>query len=200
MHPASGFHKSHEKIFILNRMTNQKIDIELLLGYKMTGDLKIIGELFRRYTTLVYGVCLKYLRDRDEAKDAVMQIFEKLIHTLKTHEVETFKSWLYVSARNHCLMQLRSKKGKFRDEIAADMENQLLLHLEPDEELEENLEKLEKCMEQLVAEQKKCIRLFYIEEKCYKEIETYTGYDFNQVKSFIQNGKRNLKICLEANG
>src|SRR6266566_90811 len=106
-------------------MAAPKSDGELILLYKKTRNLSLIGELYTRYTALVYGVCLKYLKDRDEAKDASMQLFEKLIDALKTHEVENFKGWLYVSTRNHCLMHIRSKKGKFKDEISvSDMENQ----------------------------------------------------------------------------
>lgn len=179
-------------------MTLPKTDSELLIDYKTSGRPEIIGELFKRYTSLVFGVCLKYLKDRDEAKDAVMQIFEKLITDLLSHEVANFKGWLYVSARNYCLMQLRSKKGKFREEISeGSMENLYLLHPEADPEPEENLEKLKKCVEQLAADQQQCVRLFFLEEKCYREIETITRFDYKQVKSFIQNGKRNLKNCME---
>ena len=182
-------------------MATPKTDGELILLYKKTGNLALIGELYTRYTALVYGVCLKYLKDRDEAKDASMQLFEKLIETLKSHEVENFKSWLYVSARNYCLMQIRSKKGKFKEEIfALDVENQFLMHPEEENGLEENLEKLEECISKLVDGQRECVRLFYLDEKCYKEITIITGFDLNQVKSFIQNGKRNLKICMEENG
>lgn len=182
-------------------MAAPKTDNDLVFLYKKTNDLSVIGELYSRYTSLVYGVCLKYLRDRDEAKDAAMQLFEKLIETLKSHEVENFKSWLYVSARNHCLMQIRSKKGKFKEEIdILNMENQFLLHHQEGNELEDNLDKLEECIKRLIDDQQKCVRLFYLNEKCYKEITVITGFDLNQVKSFIQNGKRNLKICMEANG
>ena len=182
-------------------MAAPKSDSELIFIYKKTNDLSVIGELYTRYTALVYGVCLKYLKDRDEAKDASMQLFERLIETLKSHEIENFKSWLYVSARNHCLMQIRSKKGKFKEEIdALDVENQFLLHPQEENELEEDLDKLEECMKQLIEEQQKCVRLFYLNEKCYKEITVVTGFDLHQVKSFIQNGKRNLKICMEENG
>ncbi len=182
-------------------MTVRKSDSELLYLYKKTGNLSLIGELYTRYTALVYGVCLKYLKDRDEAKDASMQLFEKLIETLKIHEVENFKSWLYVASRNHCLMQIRSKKGKFKQEISTlDMENQFFLH--PDEEngLEEDLAKMEECINKLIDGQKECVRLFYLDERCYKEISVLTKFDLNKVKSFIQNGKRNLKICMEENG
>ncbi len=175
-------------------------DSELLYQYKKDGELAHLGELFSRYKSLVYSVCLKYLKDRDESKDAVMQLFEKLIQTLKHHEVDNFKSWLYVTTRNHCLMHIRARKGKFTQEFSHEvMENQLLLHPEDEPELEGNLTKLEKCIETLVNEQKQCIQLFFLQEKCYKEIVQFTGFDSNQVKSFIQNGKRNLKICIERN-
>ena len=175
-------------------------DSELLAQYKITGDVEVIGELFSRYTSLLYGVCLKYLRDRDDSKDAVMQVFEKLIQTLRQHEIENFKSWLYVITRNHCLMQIRAKKGKMTEDISSNlMESELVLHLEEETELEGNLTKLEKCIQQLVNEQKHCVQLFFLDQKCYKDITGLTGFDLNQVKSFIQNGKRNLKICMEKN-
>ncbi len=177
------------------------LDSDLLLQYRSSGDVQILGELFSRYTSLIYGVCLKYLKDRDDSKDAVMQVFEKLVVTLREHEIENFKSWLYVTSRNHCLMQIRAKKGKMTEEISTNlMESDLILHLEEETELESNLSKLEKCIEQLTNEQKHCVQLFYIDQKCYKDITVQTGFNLNKVKSFIQNGKRNLKICMERNG
>lgn len=173
-------------------------DNEIIERYQKSGDISLIGSLFTRHTTLVYGVCLKYLKDRETAKDAVMQVFEKLITSLKSHEIENFKAWLYVTARNHCLMELRHKKGKFMEEISPIlMENDFLLHHEVDEEREENLKKMEDCIAKLIEGQQQCVRLFYLEEKCYKEISSLTGFEMGQVKSFIQNGKRNLKICME---
>jgi RNA polymerase sigma factor (sigma-70 family) len=177
---------------------NELTDQELLAQYKLSGDVKWVGVLYNRYTSLVYGVCLKYLKDREEAKDAVMQLFEKLTTTLKTHEVEFFKSWLYVTARNHCLMQLRAKKGKHTEQISPTlMEISAEAHLEEQDEMESNLGKLDSCIEKLTAEQKACVKMFFLQQKCYKDITVLTGYDLNKVKSFIQNGKRNLKICME---
>ena len=176
-------------------------DQELIQRYKGSGQLTIVGELYNRYMTLVYGVCLKYLKDREESKDAVMQIFEKLLSSLREHDVGNFKAWLYTTSRNHCLMQLRAKKGKnFQEITEIFMETGAALHLEDDTEMESNLSKLENCIEQLVAEQKSCIRLFYLQQKCYKDIVALTGFDDNKVKSYIQNGKRNLKICMDQNG
>lgn len=175
-------------------------DSELIQRYKESGELTILGELYNRYMALVYGVCLKYLKDREESRDAVMQIFEKLITSLREHDVEYFKSWLYVTSRNHCLMQLRARKGKNFEEISLHlMESDASTHLEEEPEMESNLSKLEHCIEQLVAEQKHCVTLFYMQQKCYKEIVQLTGFDDNKVKSYIQNGKRNLKICMEQN-
>lgn len=180
---------------------NASSDVELVAQYKVSGDLAVVGTLFNRYMTMVYGVCMKYLKNREESRDATMQIFEKLIVSLREHEITHFKSWLYVTSRNHCLMALRARKGQNFDEISSDfMENGLLLHLQEEPEMETNLIKLEKCIEHLVAEQKHCVTLFYMQQKCYKEIVQITGFDDSKVKSYIQNGKRNLKLCMEKNG
>jgi RNA polymerase sigma-70 factor (ECF subfamily) len=206
MAPA-GFHTRHQYFFYyFSKMLSSKDystlpDVELVAQYKATGDQALVGVLYNRYMTLVYGVCLKYFKDREESRDAVMQIFEKLMVSLKEHEINHFKSWLYATSRNHCLMALRAKKGKNFEEISPNfMENGLLLHLQEETELETNLVKLERCIEHLVAEQKDCVTLFYMQQKCYKEIVQITGFDDNKVKSYIQNGKRNLKLCMERNG
>lgn len=176
-------------------------DAELLVLYKHSKDLAVVGELFNRYMPMVYAVCVKYLRDREESRDAAMQIFEKLVTTLLQHEVEHFKSWLYVTSRNHCLMQIRARKGKNFGEIPPNfMENDPALHPGDEPETEANLSKLERCIETLANEQKRCVQLFYLEQKCYRDISRLTGYDDGKVKSYIQNGKRNLKICMERNG
>jgi RNA polymerase sigma factor (sigma-70 family) len=176
-------------------------DEELVALYKKSEALDIVGELYNRYMALTFGVCLKYLKDREESRDAVMQIFEKLMVSLKEHEISQFKGWLYVTARNYCLMQLRSRKGKKTEEISPFlMETDAEMHLQEGPEKEANLTKLEKCIETLGSEQKQCVQLFYIQQKCYKEITESTGFDLNKVKSHIQNGKRNLKLCMERNG
>ena len=176
-------------------------DEELVQLYKQSEGLDIVGELYNRYTALTYGVCLKYLKDREESRDAVMQIFEKLIVTLKEHEISQFKGWLYVTARNHCLMQIRARKGKNFEEISPLlMETGSFGHLQDGPEIETNLSKLEKCIDALAEDQKQCVQQFYLQQKCYREIAEATGFDLNKVKSHIQNGKRNLKICMEKNG
>ncbi len=183
---------------LLTSSNHELSDTTLLDRYRQSNDLTLLGVLYQRYMTLVYGVCLKYLKDREESRDAVMQIFEKLIGSLKAHEVTHFKSWIYVTARNHCLMKLRAEKGKKSIEISETlMETDSLIHLDDEPELEVNLSKLEKCIETLVAEQKQCVALFYLQQRCYKDIVELTGHDDKKVKSYIQNGKRNLKICME---
>ncbi len=184
-------------MFFRQKPSNES-DETLIQHFRKTGELHIVGELYTRYTSLIYGVCLKYLKERDEAKDAVMQLFEKLPGMLKAHEVSHFRSWLYVSARNHCLMQIRSKKGKFTEELTDRVvESEYILHPDGEPELENDLTRLEKCIEELSEEQKQCVKLFFLDEHCYKEIVEKTGFDMNKVKSYIQNGKRNLKICME---
>lgn len=178
--------------------TDHLNDKELIARYKRTGELELVAQLFDRYMPLIYGVCLKYLKNREESRDATMQLFEKLAETLNNHAIEHFKSWLYATTRNHCLMILRASKGKNFVEISdIHMETEVVLHPFEEPMLERNLIKLERCIDQLAGEQKQCVRLFYLKKKCYNEICTETGYEMNQVKSYIQNGKRNLKICME---
>ena len=178
-------------------------ETEILAAYRRTGEVRLIGELYQPYMQLVFSVCYKYLQDEEESKDAVMNIFEKLVLDLKIHDVDNFKSWLHSVARNHCLMLLRSQKIFVPvGEITEDNESDFETYQASNEEvlqLDGNLTALEKCMETLIPEQKVSINLFFTEEKCYREISEQTGFDFNKVKSYIQNGKRNLKICIEKN-
>lgn len=173
-------------------------DTELVDIYREKGDLKVLAILYQRYMELVYGVCLKYLKDPELAKDAVMQIFEELVHKLRMHQVENFRGWLHMLAKNHCLMQLRSPKNlKTTEWNPGIMQSEENPHLNGMLTREENLEKLEDCIQGLPAEQKKAVTLFYLEEKCYNDIVTATGLEWNTVRSLIQNGRRNLKICME---
>lgn len=178
-------------------------DDELLTLYRSKGDLDILGELYKRYMVLVYGVCMKYLRNRDDSQDAVMQIFETLLRDIPRFEIRNFKSWLYGVSRNHCLMKLRKDVAERNrhDKISAEffMESTLVQH--PIEETENAAlqEQLSICMEQLRTAQRRCIELFYYQHLCYKEIAAMLKVDENKVKSHIQNGKRNLKICIESN-
>ena len=147
---------------------------------------------------LLYAVCLKYLKEQETAKDAVMAVFEELASKLKKHEVDNFKGWLYMLTKNHCLMQLRSAK-RFQTKEFDGERMQLTedVHLNGMLEKESQLNGLEKCMETLSDEQRKMIDLFYLQEKCYNEISESTGLEWNKVRSLIQNGRRNLKICME---
>jgi len=177
-------------------------DRDLQLQFRSTSDLDSLGELYSRYMPLVYGVCLKYLKNRDDSKDAVMQIFEKLINDLPDYEILNFKSWLYVLVKNFCLMQLRSNQAKdkkmklFQNEYENFMEIDDFPH-PIDESESENNKALNDCIQKLKNDQKICIELFYYNNKSYREIMELQGFDENKVKSLIQNAKRNLKICLE---
>lgn len=176
----------------------QRSDKDLMKQYKQNTDLKVLGTLYLRYMELVYGVCLKYYRDPEESKDAVMNIFEELIEKLKVHDVENFKSWLHVVAKNHCLMELRKKnRVKTIDIDPGLMQSSEEMHHNGVIEKEEQLTLMEDCLETLPEEQKKSVQLFYLQNKCYNEIAELTGLEWNKVRSQIQNGKRNLRLCME---
>jgi RNA polymerase sigma-70 factor (ECF subfamily) len=185
----------------LKTISNPAItDSELVAAYRQNGDLQVLASLYQRYMELVYGVCLKYLPDTEQAKDAVMQVFEELVEKLKKHEVDNFKSWLYTVAKNHCLMQLRSQKNKKTVSLAPElMQSGEELHLNGALQKEAEFKKLERCLQTLSAEQQQTVQLFYLQQKCYNEIVEETGLDWKKVRSLIQNGRRNLKICMEKN-
>ena len=175
-------------------------DLSLVAAYQESGDLEVLGTLYNRYMHLVFGVCFNYFKDEEQSKDAVMQIFEELIKKLRVHQVQNFKSWLHVLTRNHCLMALRKSSKNPTVSIEDNfVENDEFVHLDIDNTKETQLTIMEKCMETLSEEQRKSVDLFYLQEKCYKEVADITGYDMLKVKSYIQNGKRNLKICIEKN-
>jgi len=180
-------------------MAGTNRDITLLESYRRTGDTEVLGELYRPYMPLVYGVCLKYLKDRDRSQDAVMDIFESLVSKLREQEVANFKSWLHVVTRNHCLMILRSAayKREMENMPVSVMEFTLPAHHENGRMPEGDLRALKRCIEKLKNEQKECVSMFYLEELSYREITERTRFDLKKVKSHIQNGKRNLKNCME---
>jgi RNA polymerase sigma-70 factor (ECF subfamily) len=190
---------------LFNEKYNHYSDSELILEYKHSTERVLVGILYKRYAHLVLGLCFKYLKDEEEAKDAVMHIFEKLMDDLLKHDVKYFKSWLYTFSKNHCLMVIRSRQSKLKKEMdlkvhaSSFMETDTNWHLKSHEAKEEELSALEQAVEELNEEQRKCIRLFYLQEKSYQEVSALTGYTMNEVKSFIQNGKRNLKLKLEKN-
>jgi RNA polymerase sigma factor (sigma-70 family) len=179
-----------------------KSDEELAAAYKLSGDKQLVGELFDKHVKTVYGVCLFYFRDKDIAKDAVMSIFEKLLVALTKHEVKNFKGWLSFVVRNYCISELRKNKQHIKvsehyldfeikdpvleeEEIIAGVKDELLLN------------HLQECLPLLKENQRICVELFYLKNHSYQEIENLTTFTLNEVKSYIQNGKRNLKLFIQ---
>ena len=185
------------ELTFIRKILSAEDDHVLVQLYRKEGNIDTLGELYNRYMELVYGVCLKYMKEPEDAKDCVINIFEELIIKLKKYEVDNFKGWLYQLAKNHCLMKLRGKKNQPYVIDADIMHLQENIHLDGVMEKETQLNTMEYCIEQLPHEQKQAIELFYLKEKCYKEIADSTHTDINKVRSFIQNGRRNLKICME---
>ena len=181
-------------------MSSQKLhdigDSELLQNFYSDHDNKWLGILLPRYTLLLLGVCMKYLKNEEDAKDCVQQIFLKVIGELHKYKVEYFKSWIYMIAKNHCLMKLRDKNKTFvnlNEQLAAPEGEDISLHIEKNNTLND----VETALTKLSKEQQHCVTLFYLQKKSYSEISVITGFTMMQVKSHIQNGKRNLRLLLE---
>jgi RNA polymerase sigma factor (sigma-70 family) len=192
--------RHYKKCFIFKAVSKDRYDHitdnELLEKFYSDHDNQWLGIVLQRYTLLLLGVCMKYLKNEEEAKDSVQQIFLKAITELGKYKVVYIKSWLYMVARNHCLMKLRDKHVFISVE-----ENTQLTAPETDRkelaDKEVTLTLLESSLEELNPEQKTCVTLFYLQKKSYQEIVESTGYSLSQVKSYIQNGKRNLKLLVE---
>lgn len=183
-------------VFKLNKHSLQT-DEELLGNYIATSNQEVLGKLYARYIPLVYGLSLKYLQHQQDAEDAVMQIYEELIDKCLKHEITNFKSWLYSVAKNHCLQIIRKSKPKFFEEISNQVvETEPFLHLIEDSVDKEKEQALSRCLAGLPKDQLKCITSFFFDNCSYADIVLMTGYTLNKVKSYIQNGKRNLKTCM----
>lgn len=175
-------------------------DENLVAQYLQTENKELIAILFKRYTHLVYGVCLQYLKDKDQCKDAVMEIFESLFEKLTKHHVFSFKNWLYSVSRNHCLMTIRKtasyNRSKERSAISGGDDLVEPFDHPWEETIATNERVIHSAVNNLCTEQRLCVSMMYLEDKSYKDITALTGYTLNQVKSHIQNGKRNLKNYL----
>ena len=187
-------------LFRPDKSKNTQDDAALITLYKKNGDKKTIEILFERYSHLVFGVCMKYLKDEEESRDAVLVIFENLLEDLKKFEIKNFSSWIHAVARNYCLMHLRKQKSLFRQHNEYELEvissPGHSMDRSEEEQLDNMLNHLRTAIQDLNEEQRACIELFYLHGKCYNDVADLTGFTLNQVKSFIQNGKRNLKLML----
>ena len=177
-------------------------DEELLQDFQEKNNQQSLATLYLRYAHLVYGVCMKYFKDGEASKDASMEIYQEIRIKLTAHQVDNFKGWLYVVAKNYCLMQLRKRNKNIVVEFdnSGFVQSEDFSHLDAVLEKENDFKKLEACIDQLNEEQNKVIQLFYLQQKCYNDIVDTTGMDWNKVRSLVQNGRRNLKICMEKNG
>lgn len=189
-------------MWLFNKKVNRS-DEELVTAFKQTGNKNLFADLFKNHVNTIYGTCLFYLQDKDEAKDAVMNIFEKLMVELKQNDIKNFKGWLSFVVRNHCISAIRKKNSvqkntksyydyEYKD---ASYEEETKIDSVTDERM---LQHLQDCLPKLKEAQRKCIELFYLKGMSYQQISELTSYETNEVKSYIQNGKRKLKILIEA--
>ena len=178
-------------------------DEELLKHYKKSGNKELFADLFKKHVSVVYGTCLFYLQDKDEAQDATMQLFEKLLLDINNREIDNFKGWLSFVIRNHCISIIRKNKSQNKNIKSyyefeyedANYETEEKINAVSDDVM---LENMKLCLPKLKESQRVCVELFYLNNKSYQDIANQTGFTLNEIKSYIQNGKRNLKLLLDA--
>jgi len=190
-------------MWLINRKNYHGLeDQELIAAYRKKDDRKALGVLFDRYSHLVFGVCMKYLKNEEDARDATMSVYEKLMEDLKRFEVQKFSNWIHSVARNYCLMQLRSRKAMYHVDEEEGLgwdgitESHQPSHLNFESDKEKELQLMEEGIKNLSEEQRICIELFYLKNYCYQDVAEISGFSMHEVKSYIQNGKRNLKIYM----
>lgn len=177
-------------------------DEELLRHYKQSGNKDLFADLFKKHVSVVYGTCLFYLQDKDEAQDATMQLFEKLMLDINNREIDNFKGWLSFVVRNHCISIIRKNKSQNKNIKSyyefeyedANYETEEKINSVSDDVM---LENMKQCLPKLKENQRLCVELFYLNDKSYQDIANQTGFTMNEIKSYIQNGKRNLKLLIE---
>ena len=173
-------------------------DKELLQRFYQDHDNEWLGILLQRYTMLLLGVSMKYLKNEEEARDCVQQVFLKVIGELHKYKVDYFKSWIYMIAKNHCLMKLRDGRkytSPIDERILSAPEE--TIDTDVHQQKDKQLSTMAAALQQLNKEQQQCVTLFYLQKKTYQQIAGQTGFSLLQVKSHIQNGKRNLKKIME---
>ena len=180
----------------------QLSDEALLKRYLLQSDTQTLGILYERYMPLLYGICLKYLKDQMAAEDAVIQVYEQVARKIAESDVQNFKAWVCTVARNHCLMQLRKDKNMqvehFDPTASRNFDSADFMFPAEAQEREMQLLLMEKCLEALIEAQKTKVKMFYFEDRSYSEISALTHTDLGTVRSHIQNGRRNLKNCMES--
>ena len=190
---------------IKSQVLSNLTDEQLIAEYQATSKSEYVGELYNRYVHLVYGICYKYTKNKEESKDISMNVFEKILSHLPSTEIQMFKKWLYITTKNQCLTYLRDRNNKV-DQTAdwEELEKKSKFFVENEDFLSHNNEhaeeeKIHAALMELKPDLRTCMDLFFYKDKSYKEIAEKTGYTIKQIKSFLQNGKRKLKMILESN-
>ena len=184
-------------MFLRRKVSEPLTDEDLVLRIR-GGHQASLGHLWDRYAHLLFGVGMRYLNDTERSKDEVLELFSGLGGQLQKHEVKHFRSWVYTVMRNRCLQAIRGQhrtleaSEQLRSEAAEDSQH-ASLH-------EATLQQMELAIDALKHGQRECIRLFYLERLSYHEVAERSGYDLEQVRSHLQNGRRNLRIQLERHG
>lgn len=175
-------------------------DEQLIEGFTLQNDATYIAELFGRYADLVFGLCLKHLKDVHDSEDTAYEIFEILLKKIPTNNITQFKSWLYRVTSNYCIDKIRKRKTNQIIYVDDKFESFIdILDYNDSQEKEALLKKIDNCLSKLNEDQKTCIDLFYFQEKTYQDIALTLNISWSATRSYIQNGKRNLKICMENN-
>ena len=162
-------------------------------------ERKEIRDLFKAYTKDIFGVAYYILKDQQAAKDIIMDVFEVLLKQDSLAKIQNKKAWLLGTSRN---LSLKKFNKQIKTQYGLEHKNIIEQIVEKDDQEELIIKNAneEAMLEQLALLkplQSKCITLYYLKGLSYQQIAKKENISMNDVKSNIQNGKRNLKIKLE---
>jgi RNA polymerase sigma-70 factor (ECF subfamily) len=173
-------------------------DEDILQKYQVSFEAEYIGELFRRYVPLLYGIGLKYLQSADKAQDAVMQLFETITTQTPLNEIKEFKTGICTLMKNRCLQTLHENhQEKPADSQTNTIEQHEILSIFEKEQTDEKRRMLQMQVKKLPVEQRIPIIRFFTDEMSYMDIADSTGHKLKQVKGLIGDGMQNLKTYME---
>jgi RNA polymerase sigma-70 factor (ECF subfamily) len=158
-----------------------KIEPVQAIARARAGDADAWGELYREYAPAMFRFCRRALPTREDAEDATMDIFAKLMRDnriLQYDQSRSFTAWLYKVAANHCWDVLRRRKTR-QDKETEDLENVPLEHPDPnqlDKLIEQRTsEEVRKALEKLGARARMALVMRYYSDMSYDEIADALG-------------------------
>lgn len=177
-------------------------DLEKLLAYAALGDHQAFASVYDATRRRAWAICLRLLRDRALAEDALQDAYVKVWHQAVNYRPAqgAAEAWLATVVRNTCLDKLRALKREPVDSMDA-------MHTPldpadaapgPEQQLERSMShgSLDRCFGQLKAQQRELLTHSYVMGLSHGELAARTGMALGTIKTIIRRAILALRACL----